>query len=274
MFVGCAQAPTKTFDQSQVRMKDREVVSDQVIVVDARPSFQYEMSRVPGSIPMQWRDFSEKEERFEGLLEKDLFFHTRRLARMGIGPESQIIVLGNGKKGSGEEGRVAWTLRYLGITNVKFARADQFSLSGSAKTPPPRPAVEIWKPNFNEGLILTKTQFLNVVHQPRMEKDAPVIIDVRPVEEYTGKQGPKVSVDYGAVNIPWTEFITDSGAPNPELTAKLEAVGIGKNRSIALVDWNGLRSGLVTVVLRDLGYKAANFAGGYQILIDQVESSP
>lgn len=267
VFAGCAASPTKTYSEKPVFTKDKKSVDEGLILIDARPSFENAVARVPGSIPMQWQDFAQKEHPFEGLLEPDLYYHARRLARMGIAPDSKIVVLGNGMKGDGSEGRIAWTLRVMGIENVAFAHVENYSISGTSReAPPPRAAVPTWKPDEQSNLVADKARFENVLYKPRMSLDSPVIIDVRTVEEYTGKTGAKLKVDYGAINVPWTEFLTAKGEPNPNIAKKLESVGVTKNRAIYLIDYQGVRSALATVVLRDLGYEATNFAGGYTLL--------
>lgn len=264
VLAGCAAAPTNTYSEEPVFKKDKTAVSENVILIDARPAFEYSVAHVPGSISMQWNDFTQKDHPFEGILEPDQFFHTRRLARMGVAPDSTVVILGNGRKGDGAEGRLAWTFRVLGIDKTSFAHVESYSISGSTKeAPPPRAAVPMWKPDFQSSMVADKEQFEGVLYKPRVALDAPVIIDVRTVDEYTGKEGRKLKVDYGAINVPWTEFITAKGDPNPEIAKKLAAIGVTKSRTIYLIDWQGVRSGLATVVLKDLGYNAVNFAGGY-----------
>lgn len=267
LLVGCVAAPTQTYTEAPVFTKDKKVVDENLILIDARPSFDNSVARVSGSIPMQWQDFAQKEHPFEGLLEPDLFYHARRLARMGIGPEARIVVLGNGAKGDGAEGRIAWTLRVMGIEKVSFAHVENYSISGTTReTPPPRAAVAIWKPDEQSALIADRAQFEKILYQPRMGLESPVIIDVRSVDEYKGKTGAAPKVDYGAINVPWTEFLSAKGEPNPAIGKKLEAVGVTKKRAIYLIDYQGVRSALATLVLRDLGYTATNFAGGYTLL--------
>ena len=59
-------------------------------------------------------------------LARDLFKVTRRLALLGISPNKKIVVVGNGAKGEGEEGRLAWTLLYLGIPHVQVVGLEHF----------------------------------------------------------------------------------------------------------------------------------------------------
>ena len=263
---GCMTQPTKSFEEEPALKKDLTSLSADVVLIDARPSFQHQLARPSGAIGMSWQDFSQKSEPFLGVLEKDLFFHARRLARMGISPQSSILVLGNGQQGQGEEGRLAWTLKVLGISKVQIGHVNHFRMASSKAEAPPRAAVPIWKPEPTEGLEIGKPEFENLLFQPRVAPDSPVLIDVRSVDEYVGKVGRSLKLDYSAINIPWTEFITSKGEPDPAVVDKLQSLSIGKNRRLIVIDWQGVRSGLATFVLREFGFTASNYSGGYDEL--------
>jgi len=264
--MACQHRPTTSYVEEVVQTVDLKSVDTETIIIDARPTFLHQMAHPPGAIPMQWHDFAQKEAPFLGLLELDQFFHTRRLARLGIDPTKSILILGNGEQGAGEEGRIAWTLQYLGIPNVKISHVDRYRFSSTKEVPPPRVPLPIWKPQISSEINLSKAEFQNLLYQPRVASDAPVILDVRNLEEYLGRSGRPLKMDYGAINIPWTEFISSQGAPDPQIVKKLEDIGINKNRKVVLIDWRGVRSGLACYVLRSFGFNATNFAGGYDEL--------
>jgi thiosulfate/3-mercaptopyruvate sulfurtransferase len=219
---------------------------------------------------MQWSDFTQHEEPFEGELEKDLFFHARRLARLGIDPSTPVIVVGLGPQGHGEEGRVAWTLKYLGVKNVSFASIDHFSLPLTSEEAPPRESKSLWKPQVDDSLLVDRKTMLKLITKPRDTK-APVIVDVRTHQEYLGKTSTALNKeipDIGAINIPWTEFFDSHGLIVPAMKQKLEAVAITPEKVLYVISEKGVESAAVTLALRELGYtKAANFAGGYSELI-------
>lgn len=268
---------TKAFQTQAPVLKNSEgmdvaatgiVVGSGTIIIDGRPPAEYLFSHIQGSLSMRWEDFSQSKQPHQGLLDPDLFFHARRLARYGISPESSVIVVGRGRSGDGEEGRLAWTLRVLGLKQVQFAHIDQFSIPLSTQDSPPLPPVPMWKPEIDESLRVSKKEFLAKLATDRRDL---VLIDVRSERDYLGKEGTMISrkaPDLGAINIPWTEFITKTGLPDSTIKARLEEVGITPQKQVLVIDQKGVRSALVTLVLRELGYKsAANFAGGYQELI-------
>ncbi len=266
----CQQAPTKVFQSAPTQAKKSSAgefaITEQTVIVDARPAFEYSVSHLNGSIPLRPEDFTQREEKYRGLLETDHFSLARRLARLGIAPETPVIVVGRGLQGQGEEGRMAWTLRRLGVRSVKFASIDYFSIPLSSAEAPPRANVPMWKPQEEENLEVTRREFVRAFAQARNE-NSPVIIDVRLGEEYLGKVSSsktKTPPDIGAVNIPWTEFFRQNGLVNESVRARLQAIGVTPERRIFVVSYQGQRSAAVTMALRELGYsKAANFAGGY-----------
>ncbi len=106
---------------------------------------------------------------------------------------------------------------------------------------------------------------------PRTHALTPVIIDVRPEADYLGKGTSIISKkapDLGAINIPWTQFITAKGEANYEIGERLRQIAITTDRDLVLIDDQGVRSAMATLVLRELGFsKATNFAGGYLELL-------
>lgn len=265
-FVGCVQTPTKVYQSSTVQNKDQSeiLITDQTVIVDARPAFDYSLAHLSGAINLRPEDFNQKEKPFLGLLDKDLYFFTRKLARMGISEKTPVVVVGRGTKGIGEEGRVAWTLRYLGVKDVRFASIEAFKLPLiNAETEPRQPA-PLWKPNLDESLLVNRKDFVR--KSMKVHPDF-IVMDVRAASEYLGKvKGPDISStpDVGAINIPWTEFFDERGMVEVTVKQKLQAIGISIDKKIYVIGRQGIESAAVTLALRELGYsQAANYAGGY-----------
>ena len=272
----CTHQETRTFRDAEIRLRTpppqkikwsakptENVIDSKTIVIDSRTPFEYSLSRVPGSISMQWNDFAQKEPPFLGLLEKDMFFHARRISRMGIGPDSKVLVIGKGPNGGAEEGRIAWTLQYLGVKDVTFTKSEHFVLSARSETPPPRPPASLWKPVLNADLNVELEEFQKILVSPRVSTDSPVILDVRDTEDY--KKNQKL-IDLAAINIPWRNFYIEADPEVLALSKNLEALGIHKTRKIILIDSKGVGAALATIVLRELGYQASCFSGGYEYL--------
>jgi len=290
LFVGaCATAPTKVKETVE-RKRDEAGVSQsmpikitpQTIIVDARPAFEYSTAHVPGSVNMQWRSFTDPER--SGELHGDHFALARRLSWVGINPESHVVVVGNGLRGNGEEGRIAWMLSFLGVKNVQFAELDSlnFRLTNLVEENRPK-SIPMWKPRVLESLVSSREEVIFVinkkgVHQPvSFEKGSPPVlyrfIDVRSEDDYLGREGfgarqPVPNMD--AINIPWREFFHPSMRVKTEMAVKLKEVGILPQHRIIVLSDDGVSSAAVTMALRALGYRnSANYAGGLADLLSR-----
>lgn len=276
-FLACQSKPTQVYETVPVVPKpilagQDILITDKTVIVDARPAFDYTISHINGSIPLRPEDFTQRDFPMFGELESDKFALTRYLARKGISPETPTLVVGRGKKGQGEEGRVAWTLQYLGVKDVKFYPIDRFSLPLTNAEAPPRESEIIWTPEIQEALSVDRTEAKRIIKAVRSREIGWVIIDVRTEDEYLGKAGinnKKNSPDIGAINIPWTEFFDDSGKVLPSVKEKMKAIEINEDKSILVLSNQGQRSAMVLLALRSLGYdKATHFPGGYLELIE------
>jgi thiosulfate/3-mercaptopyruvate sulfurtransferase len=255
----------------------------ETVVIDARPSFEYSVAHIPASISMQWSDFTEPEPAQRGILQKDLFAATRRLARAGIGPGHNVVVVGRGVQGEGEEGRIAWMLRYMGLTNVQFVQLDALKAKvTNVQNETPLKEIPMWKPEPVESLNATRAELLFAINkrgvdQPVAFPDTKMgsviyrIIDVRSSKAYLGKEGigsRRRIPNMDGINIPWREFFDTSLRPLPEMAQRLKEVGIQPSHRIIVVDEDGISSAAVTVALRMLGFtKAGNYSGGLNDLM-------
>lgn len=279
------------------------VLSEDMVIADARPPFDYSMARIPRSVSINWADYSEAEPAKRGWPQKDLFAAARRLARLGISLDSKVVVLGLGKNGHGEEGRVAWMLAYLGVDNVRFGQfgsvkarlttealpeegRSDFGKAASVDARPGQPpeaatpAKPIWKPLVVSNLIASKEEVLGAIENNAMEKPWSFkgakpklyrLIDVRSESEYLGRSGgfrSKLIPNLNALNVPWKEFFDGDFRPFGETAERLASIGVRPQQRIIVLDNDGVASAAVTMALRAFGYTdAANFAGGYNDLM-------
>jgi thiosulfate/3-mercaptopyruvate sulfurtransferase len=306
VLVGCQTKPTvlretvsRSFGGSQALLGPI-VIDENVVVVDARSSFDYSMARIPRSVSLNWADYSEADKNLRGWPQKDAFAATRRLARLGIAPDSKVVVLGNGADGQGEEGRVAWMLAYWGVTNVRFGRfgsvksrvttealpeaAKSNLLDDRSMQPPEKPATAkpIWKPAIVNSLIASREEVQGAIENSATEKPWSFdgakpklyrIIDVRSSSEYLGKSGglrAKAIPNISALNAPWKEFFSPEFRPLAETAERLASVGVLPQHRVIVIDNDGIASAAVTMALRAYGYvDAACFAGGYNELMSR-----
>lgn len=246
------------------------VITEKTVLIDARSSFDYSMAHIPGSINLSWTDFVNVKGPIPGLLKSDLFSETRRLARAGITPDTPVVVAGYGPNGAGDDGRLAWTLLYLGVRDVQVSQVDALGMSYSNLiNPPPKNSQPIWKPKVAAKLVADKKEILNVATSTAHQRFH--ILDVRSEKEYLQRAsdgGPYALPDLRAVNIPWTEFYTSTGRPNLNVVGRLKGIQIQPEDRVIVISNKGVRSGAVAFALTSMGYKnVGNYAGGWTELV-------
>ena len=302
---GCALQPTKTvenlpraFEGSQALLGPLQL-NEQTVILDTRSSFDFSMARIPRSQHLNWTDYSEPEPAQRGWLQQDLFAAARRLARMGVGPDTPVVVLGLGREGQGEEGRVAWMLAYLGVKDVRFGRFDSvkarlttsppsgfgdipggtpLDAEGDAEfrkslrpTEPPPKEIPIWKPEVIENLLVSDQEFRAAMR--KSEADGVRFIDVRPSRDYLGQSGglrAKSIPNLNALNLPWKELFDDNFRPEKSLRPQLAALGVRDDERLIVLDHDGIAACASVMALRAMGFSRAGcFAGGYNHLFSK-----
>lgn len=272
---GCATPPTKTYQKNAAKTQtaaSEVLLTEDTVLIDARLPFEYAVSHVNGSYNMLWTDFTHREEWRRGVLEGDLFFHARRLARLGLDPQTPIVVIGKGLQGQGDEGRLAWTLMVLGFKNVQLSHIDSLNRAWTKDEAPAREAKAVWKPEVRENLWIERKDFLAQAMTAETKRPNVKIFDVRSVDEYLGKLQTlprgKLAPDLGAINIPWNEFFERDNTLRFQIEEQLSSIGITKDHEILVISNHGVRSAAVTFALQKMGYtKARNFMGGYRELL-------
>ena len=114
----------------------KKVEFKRAIIIDVRSRFDHEMSRPPRSFNAFWKDWDLKN-LTGNALEKKREDLQRLLALKGIEPLTQVVILGKGLNGQGEEFLVASTLFSLGITRVSFLNDEQAKKALLTKNLPP-----------------------------------------------------------------------------------------------------------------------------------------
>ncbi len=303
-FVGCQHIPTKVVSQEPVipgTMTAEKIMAENPVILDARSPFEFNLAHVPGSINVRWEDFAQQDPRYRGLLQTDLFAIARRLSLIGIDLDSKVVVLGKGKQGNGEEGRVAWTLQVLGIRDVYTLAHTSYRSINPKEIPAPIKNKPYWKPVVDESLSISLDNFKAYASQqlppmkyqskargmalgglPPGATDVPVaslfgmnfndakgkviILDVRGSQEFAIQNLSKMKdVKAPVVNIEWREFFNDKDLPSRDVEKVLAAKGITKDKILMVISNHGVRSAAVTYALRVMGYRqSVNYAGGYE----------
>jgi thiosulfate/3-mercaptopyruvate sulfurtransferase len=240
------------------------VARESVTVLDTRARAVVLLGHIPGAMHMDWTET--REGTFVGgRLVDDIDALARAFASRGVDNARPVLVCGDGAKGWGEEARVAWTLRVLGHEDVAF-------LDGGCEAW--RDAGHAWsrgltlsstKGTFTARLRTdaraTKSFVIAALEDPRI-----AIVDVRTREEYEGAT-PYMEKRGGhlprAVHLDWRTLHDDKGLllRGEKLRERVRASGIDPTQKAIVYCTGGVRSALVTEVLRANGIDAVNYDG-------------
>ncbi len=271
---GCVAQPTK-ISETQKREFDLLVdkssrpieLTDQTVILDARSSFDYGLNRITNSIHFPWDNLAETT--LSGEVMKDSRKAALRLSLNGIEPHTPVVVVGYGPRGDGADGRLAWSLLYLGVQDVQLTVIETFRRSLTPNASAPAKNVAVWPVNPRENMQLGKADFVRLSQDPRGRLESRTwLIDVRTDKEYFNKTGAGNAPDINAINVPWTEFYNDKGRPNSKVKARLQAVGILPSDRVILISNKGVRSGAAAYALLALGFtRVQNFTSGWNSLL-------
>ncbi|MDZ4676673.1 MAG: rhodanese-like domain-containing protein [Oligoflexia bacterium] len=235
------------------------------VVLDARPAFKYAMGHLNLAQPIRWEDYSQTEEQHKGALDPDYGLLARKLRLLGVKPDREVIVLGDGAQGIGEEGRIGWMLLYLGVKKVQVFNVDYMKgkkLFGERLDVDEAP---LWTPKINALIKIEKRELAVFVKEKKSDK---VIIDVRTAEEFNGKKTlneKRPGHIPGAINITWTKFLNDSGniSDADNLVKLLKEHKVNTNSELVFYCSNGVRSAHVAFGALKAGLSARLYDGSF-----------
>jgi thiosulfate/3-mercaptopyruvate sulfurtransferase len=247
---------------------------DGVVLIDARPRAVYRKGHAPGAVQVDWTEFRRDDEGLlTGTLDGDLDKLAGQLGGRGIGREDWAIVFGDPTVLWGEEGRVVWTLRYLGAERVSVVDGG-WPAWHAAKLPVERGAVSLPArpfPSRVDERILARKAEVDDARRARAEGSwRRVLVDVRDFDEYQGlPSAPLYGAARrghipGAVSLPWRTLLDGDGRilSREQLGSILLARGVRPDASIILYCTGGVRSAHTWMVLDWLGYPdIRNYAG-------------
>lgn len=251
----CQHGPTRVTESRErpydviVAQAQRPIVIDEgTVVLDARRPFDFGLTRALGAVNFGWDRLAERADTGEFI--RDLRRAGERLAMAGVTPRTPVVVVGDGAKGRGEEGRLAWSLLSLGVGDVRVTSNEALRKFWTQAPPVPPTNAPAWTPRRDDALELNEAGFKALAPSLAELRARRVwLVDVRSPREYLGKESIP-----GAVNVPWTEFYTDEGRPNPRVARKLAGVEVQKEDRVVLISPRGVRAGAAAFALMALGF--------------------
>jgi len=156
---------------SKIKFQDK-VDFKKAVIVDVRTRFDFEISRLPRSFHALVDDWNLKNYTGNELNKKRQQLQ-RLLSLKGIDPPTQVVILGYGLKGKGEEFLMATTLVSLGVNRLHFLNIEKAKESLGATELEPVANAPKWDKEF--------VQLFNCRHQENYQdeesKAADLVID-------------------------------------------------------------------------------------------------
>ncbi len=234
-----------------------------VSVIDTRGPVDFAVGHIPGAVRMAWTDTARSGLR-EGRL-RDTKALAARFRAAGVDNARPVLVCGDAAAGWGEEGRVAWALIVLGHPQVQvldggcavWGEAGRRVERGLGHDPAPGKFVA--RPTT--GPLSTKADLAKALEEV-------TVLDVRTAAEYAGAtpyfaaRGGHVP---GARHLHFKDLLDARGRvkKGKALDKVLQQHGVARDRPVISYCTGGVRSAFVTLVLRDAGIEAANYAGSW-----------
>ena len=230
-------------------------------ILDARSRADYDRGHVPGTV---WVDVKAAETlaaRPGGLADRAAW--ESWIAPLGIGPESEVVVLDGARQLSAA--RIWWLLGYLGVERVGLVDGNVplWIRQGRPITtdiPEIRPAT--FPVAFRPDRLATRPEVLAALKDGRTR-----IVDARSPAEYSGER--KLSGRAGhipsACPLEWSELVDPDGRflDPAAIRSRLDALGIKPGEPVIAHCQGGGRASVDAFALDRLGHPTRNFYLGW-----------
>lgn len=241
-----------------------------VTVLDVRGWWAYRQGHVPGAVRVSWLDYRNGRGR-TGKLPVDLAAVARDLARKGVDGGRPVVVYGRARDGWGEEGRVAWTLAFLGhprVTVLDGGWTAWRAAGGTVERGVPRPTPGHFEAHPRPAMRATADDVAATLTTAPLGRAA-VVLDTRSTAEWEGARRywpARVGHIPGAVHLEWRDLLDGTGRidRSPAQRARLATLGLTPDRPVITYCVAGVRSGEAFWALRALGFRdVRNYDGSW-----------
>lgn len=237
---------------------------DNVVVVDARSATDYGATHIQGAVNLTWQALSNVmtvKQGEAGWAElDDAATILAAAAEAGIDGSKPVVVYTDVKGGWGEDGRIMWTLREAGISDVKILDGGWRKWIGSKGATEDGSTVSATAVTAPTGLSdADPIEQVDTAYVKEHLNDA-VIVDVRLPQEYAGEMvmgEARMGRIPGAVSLPNVSLFNQDGTLVDQATLDSLLAGAGLTDKDALVITyctGGVRGANVAELLVDQGF--------------------
>ena len=238
-----------------------------LVLLDARPSMVFLLSHLPRAVNVGWREFSDPAGAVRSLVDPDSGRLAQKLGALGVRNDVEVVVYGDPIDGSGEDGRIWWTLNYLGHPRARLLNGGFFKWKNENRPIERGPARA--KPASFTARVDPSWLMLKDELKGRLSDPALALADARSPGEYQGAVGAGIARGGripGAKNLPFDAFYNADGTIKPPaaIAAAARAAGITPDQEVVTYCVGGVRSAWLFVLLATAGYpKLRNYAGSW-----------
>jgi len=229
-------------------MKDKNTV-----VISAQSQKNYKTSHVKNAIFIDHHDLY-KTGKPEGII-KSTSDLAKYFGSKGVSDKNNILLYDDGTNKYST--RIYWILKYLGAPNVKVLHKDMGAWRKARimiTKSPTKTKTAVFTPKVNASIYADYNFVKANINKPNV-----VFIDVREITEFNGTSTKPVSKGHlpGAVHIEWKQVEGEGGAllSQDKLNTLFTKNGVTKDKTVVLYCATSVRSGIVYVALKSIGYK-------------------
>ena len=214
-------------------------ITEDTVVLDVRSAFDFGLGHVRNAVALPAIGGS--------ALPRDPEKAAKRLALLGLRPNTPVVILGSGERGSGEEGRLGWDLLRLGFTDVQVADVQSFRSLWTTRPSAHPENVQAWQPAPHRQMELSVRECAHIAVHPKEWQDKRVwLVDVR---------APSEHLRNAAINLEWQDFYNSEGRPDAGVRSKLKALNLKPEDRLVLISAKGVLSAAAAYSLVALGYE-------------------
>lgn len=230
--------------------------ADGATVLDLRGAEDYAKGHVPGAVQSSWKDFAD-DDREGAFIETEVDKLQTAARELGIDNDRKVLIYGS--KVSTLQSRQAWSLEYIGHTDVYILNGSYGTWKAEAGVDPSTDTPDVEPGSFEVSLTHDILATGDDVQKAAEGEVTGILFDARSEAEFKGtdeRDNPRHGHVPNAIHYNWKNVFNSDGTlrPKDEIRQELDAKGLlAADAVIIPYCQGGFRSAVVYSVLRWLG---------------------